>query len=70
MTQSRAGQLAALLNLFPLSVPEKAPTTQMRLGNPKHILKLQELLLVFSGELKEIPEIILKGGIGLPRRKS
>lgn len=70
MTPSRAGQLAALLSLFPLPAPEKAPTFQMRLGSPKHILNLQELRLVFSGELKEITKIILKGEISLLRRKS
>lgn len=70
MTRSRAGQLAAPLNLFPLSVPEKAPTSQIRLGSPKRILNLQELMLVFSGELKEISKIILKGGISLLKKKN
>lgn len=69
MTRSRAGQLAAPLNLFPSSVPEKAPTSQIRLGSPKRILNLQELMLVFSGELKEASKIILKGGISLLKKK-
>lgn len=70
MTLSRASQLAAPLSLIPLSVPEEAPTLQMGRGSPKHILNLQELRLVFSGEIKEITEIIPKGGIRLLRRKS
>lgn len=50
-------------------MPEKAPTSQIKLGSPKRILNLQELMLVFSGELKEISKIILKGGISLLKKK-